>query len=1093
MGRTFWALILVGLLASCSGPSDRAKDELSPEAFASPPDSAKPRVWWHWVNGNVSWDGARQDIEWMHRVGVGGIQAIDASLGGPQVMPERVGYMSPAWRDTFKKSVELAASYGMDVSISASPGFSLTGGPWVKPEQAMKKLVWSEITVEGGKRLAAPLPAPPSAAGPFQDVPATSPAPVLYRDVAVLAFPAAIDDALKPAITASAGALDAARLSNGLLSDFQDVPVDASGGAWVRFTFAQPQTVRAFSFVVGRAPGLGPFPATGPGGLLEASTDGATWRSLSSLPTDGADQLTIAFAPVTAKYYRLTLEPIRSLAPSFGPPPPAPTAFKVAELVLHAEARVHRWEDKAGYSSQSALDALATPAEGAATASTPSRVIDLTAKLRRDGTLDWTPPAGRWTIVRFGYSLTGRMNNPAGPEATGLEVDKLSSRHVKAYMDSYLGAFADTLGPKLMGSHGLKGFNVDSWEVGVQNWTDDMPAQFKKRRGYDLTPWLPALTGRIVGDAAATERFLWDFRRTIGELTTDEHFGQIARSLRERGMTGAVETHEQRRVFIGDGMSPRKYSDTPMAAIWIEQEGPVQSFAREMDLREAASVAHVWGKPIVAAESFTALGNPYGYSPAEIKPTADKLFASGINQIYVHTSVHQAADGAGPGLTLGPFGLWFTRRETWAEQAGPWLTYLARSSWLLRQGKPVSDIAYFYGEDDNVTALYGEHAPAIPEGYGYDFVNADALLRVLSVRNGKLATPSGMTYRLLVLGPEARRMTLPVLRRIRALAAQGVVIVGEKPEASPALKDDPQEFRLIADALWAPSPSKRQVRQGDVATTLHDLGISPDMFYSRPQPDTHLMFIHRATDDADIYFISNRQACEESLDLRFRKAGKAPEIWRADTGTIANASYRTDGAETVVPVKLAPNDALFVVFRRAATSPAWTAPEAATTPLATLNGPWDLSFPEGRGAPPVARLATLASWTENKDPGIRYFSGVATYSIDLAAPADWMRDSRRLVLNLGAVKNIAEVRVNGQPAGTAWTAPFEVDVTNLLKPGPNKVEIKVANLWGNRLIGDKQPGAKPIASAAFDPFPPNAPLAPSGLLGPVTLNAIDQR
>jgi len=1090
MGRTFWALILAGLLASCSGPSDRAKDELSPEAFANPPEAAKPRVWWHWVNGNVSWDGARQDIEWMHRVGVGGFQAIDASLGGPQVVAERVNYMSPAWRDTFRKSVELAASYGMDVSISASPGFSLTGGPWVKPEQAMKKLVWSEITIEGGQRPSVPMRAPPSVAGPFQDVPATSPAPAFYRDVAVLAFPAGVDDTIRPAITASAGALDAPSLSNGLLGDFQDLPVDASGGAWVGFTFPSAQTVRAFSFVTGRAPGLGPFPATGPGGHLEVSDDGVAWRTLSNLPTGGADQQTIAFTPVTARHFRLVLEPIRSLAPSFGPPAPAPTAFKIAELVLHAEPRIHHWEDKAGYSSQSALDALATPAEASSPVSNQPHAINLTGKLRADGLLDWAPPAGRWTIVRFGYSLTGRMNNPAGPEATGLEVDKLSRRHVKAYMDAYLGAFADILGPKLMGARGLKGFNVDSWEVGVQNWTDDMPAEFRKRRGYDLTPWLPALTGRIVGDVGSTERFLWDFRRTIGELTTDEHFGQIARSLQERGMTGAVETHEQRRVFIGDGMSPRKYADTPMAAIWIEQEGPVQSFAREMDLREAASVAHVWGKLIVAAESFTALGNPYGYSPAEIKPTADKLFASGINQIYVHTSVHQAADGAGPGLTLGPFGLWFTRRETWAEQAGPWLTYLARSSWLLRQGKPVADIAYFYGEDDNITALYGEHPPAIPEGYGYDFVNADALLHVFSARNGRLSTPGGMTYRVLVLGPETRRMTLPVLQRIRALAAQGVTIVGEKPEASPALKDDAREFRQIADALWE---GKTKVLRGDVAAALRNLGVSPDMTYSRPQPDTHLMSTHRATGDADIYFVSNRNAREESLELRFRTTGKMPEIWRADTGTITDASYRTEGGETVVPLKLVANDALFIVFRRKATANAWAAPEPVVTPLATLDGPWDIAFQEGRGAPAATRLPALVSLTENKVPGIRFFSGVATYSYSLSMPDDWQRNSRRLALSLGVVKNIAEVRINGELAGTAWTAPFEVDVTKLLKPGPNRIEIKVVNLWGNRLIGDRQPGAgAPLAFAAFDPFPPNAPLAPSGLLGPVTLNAIDQ-
>ncbi len=402
---------------------------------------------------------------------------------------------------------------------------------------------------------------------------------------------------------------------------------------------------------------------------------------------------------------------------------------------------------------------MATSPVPAGDAIVKNDVIDLTSKMNADGKLEWTPPAGRWVIQRFGYSLTGHQNSPASPEATGLEVDKLNADHVKAYFDNYLDQYKSATGG-LMGKRGLQYVITDSWEAGVQNWTDSMMTEFAKRRGYDLHQWLPVITGHIVESSEASDRFLWDLRKTISDLTTENHYDQLTAILHERQMGRYTESHESGRAFIGDGMEVKRKADIPMSATWVpggfagdEKAGVATRF--KADVRESASVAHLYGQNLVAAESMTAIGNTWAFAPERLKPTADMELASGLNRFVIHTSVHQPVSDKIPGLGLGPFGQWFTRHETWAEFAKPWTTYLSRSSFMLQQGKFVADVIYYYGEDNNITALFGDKLPDIPEGYNYDFVNSDALLNLLSVDKGLLVTPSGMKYRLLVLDPNS--------------------------------------------------------------------------------------------------------------------------------------------------------------------------------------------------------------------------------------------------------------------------------------------------------------------------------------------------
>jgi hypothetical protein len=1085
------AAALAALMAAGTVPAQGPDDTLD-RGFQDPPAGARPRVWWHWMSGNITKEGIKADLEWMKRAGVAGFQNFDAGLDTPQIVEKRLVYMTPAWKDTFKFTAALADELGLEMAIAGSPGWSESGGPWVTPAQAMKKYVWSEARLEGGKPFSGVLPRPPATTGPFQNIPRggglagrDAVEPRFYADSAVVAFRVPENDRtpaeLGAKVTSSGGAFDLAALTDGdwaKTSLLPAAPID--GTAWIQVEFPQPQTVRGLTLFAQQSDRRGRYGDA----ELEAGGDGRDFRSVVKLP---AEARTVAFAPVRARYFRVA---IKTLAPQPGPargPQDQPAGTQVAELVLHTALPVHMFQQKAAFDTATGLYDKATPAAAAGDAVGKADVVDLTSKMRPNGRLDWAPPAGRWIVLRFGYSLTGARNSPASPEATGLEVDKLDRAHVKAYFDNYLDQYKSATGG-LMGRRGLQYVITDSWEAGVANWTDKMMAEFGRRRGYDIRPWLPVLAGRIVESAEASDRFLWDFRKTLGDLTAENHYDQLTDILHARGMGRYTESHEGGRAFIGDGMDVKRLADIPMSATWLERPGRA-SRQYDADVHESASVAHIYGQNIVAAESLTVYRNAWAYSPETLKSTADRMMVNGLNRFIIHTSVHQPVDDKIPGLGLGPFGQWFTRHETWAEMARPWTTYLARSSFMLQQGRFVADVAYFYGEDSNVTALFGSKMPDIPAGYRLDFVSPDALIDRLSVKDGRIVTATGMSYRLLALDPNSRHMSLPVLRKVRDLVEAGAVVVGPKPVESPSLADDQAEFRAIADELWGQGSGKGRVFGAlTIAQALATIGATPDVSYTRPQDDTSLMFVHRALPDGDIYWVVNGNTRYEALEASFRVAGKAPELWHAQTGLKEPASYLIANGRTVVPLNLEPDEAVFVVFREPAAAPARALPEPRETDALAVGGAWNVAFQAGRGAPAAAKFDALSSWSENADPGIKYFSGTATYAATVDVPADWLKAGAKFWLDLGEVKNLAAVTVNGKDLGIVWKTPFRVDATAALEHGANTLEIKVANLWVNRLIGDKQPGVtKPYTYTAVEFYRADSPLLPSGLIGPVRI------
>ncbi|MDR3528549.1 MAG: glycosyl hydrolase [Rhizomicrobium sp.] len=1118
-------IMLAALMASAAFvlPAEAGPDALA-TGFATPPQSARPHTFWPWMNGNVTKDGIAKDLAWMQRVGLAGMPAVDAAIDTPTVVDHRIPYMSEEWKDTYRYAVDLAAQKNMEIGIEGAPGWSMSGGPWVTPQEGMKKLVWSSAKAEGGKRFKAILPQPPDNIGPLQNLPmAGDEAPTaktaslhFYRDVVVMAYRTPAET---PAIAHTFwnnGSLDSAQLNGGDLSKVITLtPTMPDGDVFLAVKYKKPATIEGVTLAMTVAKSLG-YKA-----VVEASDDGEAWRAIADFPPAAQLQRmqmgeqTISFAPATARWFRVVLKPGEPLRRSYRPtgdaapgavpagsvtqtsanpllvkPGTVERAYQIRELQFHASATVHEFEKKAMFAAppRDFYSLAGTPDIAPGSAIDPAGIVILNDKLKPDGTLEWTPPPGHWTVLRLGYSLVGAENHPAPPEATGLEVDKLNAAHVRAYFERYLDIYQKMLGPDLFGKRGVQMLEIGSSEIGQQNWTEDLITEFKLRRGYDPTPYLPALTGAVVNSPAASDKFLWDFRRTVEQLLADNHYGELAKVAHERGLFVQGEALEIFRPTFGDDMEMRQHFDVPMGAMWTYNTDKFpQQLTYEADLQGAASVAHIYGQKYIASESLTSDLQPWAWAPSGLKRYIDMVFARGANRVYIHTSVHQPLDKA-PGLTLFGYGQMFDRHESWGEMAKPWLDYIARASYLLQQGRFVGDIAYFYGQEAPLTTLFGEKRVDLPPGYALDYFNADALLNQLSFENGELTTKSGQLYKVIYLGGASQRLTVSVLKKLRALVEAGAIIVGKRPLESPSLADTPEAFAAAAEAIFGKGgeTAPRAVGKGRVfpAGLLPDalaVAIAPD--FSTTGTTAMVQYVHRQLSDGEVYFVSSRSEKPESFTASFRTSGKLPELWDAVTGMSSPVSYRIHDGRTDVALALPANGSVFVVLRKPAKAQEVVLPAKIQTPVMTLSGAWSIAFQPGRGAP-SAITSDLKPWNESVDQGVRYFSGEGTYRKTFVMPGK--RKGAHYALDLGSVKEIAQVTLNGKAVGTSWMAPFKLDITKAVKPGKNVLTVKVANLWVNRLIGDAQPDTKEkIAFTTIATYRPDAPLCASGLLGPV--------
>ncbi|HLP72488.1 MAG TPA: glycosyl hydrolase, partial [Bacteroidales bacterium] len=1067
------------------------------EGFKNPPGSAMPRTWWHWTNSNVTKEGITKDLEWMKRVGIGGMMLADVASGQGQAVEKKIYFGSPEWLDAVHHAASEADRLGLEMTIFSSAGWSLTGGPWVKPDQAMKKLVWSETSVTGPAEFNGKLSSPPSVEGPIRNlsrsarVPDSDPG--FYKDCIVLAFPSKPEeDAIKditPVVTTGAGRIDPSALID---EDLNTTVRIRSGNdkklVWIQYDFGKPVTVRAVT-LANRA-GI-------PVGTMSAINDQDGEHGFKTILVLPGAQLyrtgkvaTYSFPETTSRYFRFEftgapLKPAEVMAETVTLPD---SAYVFNEIKFHSGARVNRWEDKAGFYHLFNYEPVSSPEITVANSINPEQVINVTEYLAPDGIFHWKVPPGEWTIMRLGYSLTGSKNRPAIPAGTGYEVDKLSKEHTLSYIRSYTEPILMELGP-LYGKS-LQGVMLDSWEAGMQNWTDNMLQEFKTRRGYDLSPFLPCLTGYVVGNGDISDRVLWDFRRTLADMFAENHYAVLTDYLNKQGIKTYGEASGVSLEILEDALLCKKYVDYPMGEFWYRALHPELMYYQ--DIRGAASASHVYGKTIVAAESFTGGGFE---SPYTLKKIGDYWFTQGVNRFVFHTSAHQPLDSK-PGNTM--VGTHINRNITWAEQAGPFMTYLARNSFMLQQGRPVADIAYLLDEGAPSTMpIWGTGInPEPPEGYDYDYINADVLVNRLSVESGRLILPGGVSYAVLVL-PQTEHMTMPVLNKIEELVRNGATVTGSRPAGTPGFSGYPgseRQFGEIAKKLWGDldgiSRTRRSYGKGMIVwgLPLEEVLLvkknEPDFIYEKPL-GSEINWIHRQTGNAEIYFIVNSSDESKDLKLSFRIKGKEPEAWDPAEGSIKPSSYEITGERTIIPASLGPRQSEFIVFRKPAASTRKVFPAESLSETFVPVGAWDIAFGLNLGAPEHITVDTLKSWTLSKDEGVKFFSGPARYSKTFQIPRKFLQENARYVLDLGKVGDLASVSFNGKGFGLVWKAPFETDITGFLQKGANIIAIEVINQWTNRLAGDRMTRGTKVLSSNLFVRPGYLP--ESGLMGPVVI------
>jgi hypothetical protein len=755
-------------------------------------------------------------------------------------------------------------------------------------------------------------------------------------------------------------------------------------------------------------------------------------------------------------------------------------------------------------------------------------ILDLGAAMQPDGRLVWQAPAGRWTILRFGHTTTAHINGTAPVSGQGLECDKLSREALDAFWAGYPAELVT-----LAGAHAGRTFTrleIDSYEAGPQDWTPAMFEEFRRRRGYELRPWLATWAGHTLESAEITERFRSDWKRTVTELFAENYYGHMTGlAHRVPGLDLLVQPYATGRAPF-DPLAIGRTGDLLMCEFW-------QKPARWGwdSIKPTASAAHRSGKRLVLAEAFT--GQPqyaWRQDPFALKSTGDRAFCAGVNQFVLHASAHNPwPDAPPPGMMMGWWGTQFGPGQTWWEHGGPeWLAYLARCQQLLRQGVPVADLCYL---------LNAHGTPKPVSGYDYDIIGEHELLNRLSVHRGRLTLPDGTDYAALVL-PETDTMLPRIAERIRQLVRDGATVIGRKPVRSPSLEDYPAcdaEVARIAGELWGVSDDGSERLHGRArvvwgltpAQVLVAAGIGPDV---RLEIGSPLLWTHRRLPDTDIYFVSNQSDLPISTTVGFRIRGRSPELWDADTAAIravSPADWSPSGDHTDIHLTLDPSGSVFVVFRESSAEARTDAPSDSPTAVVapvvlTIEGPWEMRFPPDRGAPQSTSLERLISWSEHPEPGVKHFSGTATYVKEIDLPPQLSAQCEGVTIDLGEVRNVAEVRINDHAFPALWKPPFRTDITKAIRPGKNRIEIRVTNLWPNRLIGDEQepddadwgesetftyvepplvvgrrllraprwllegrprPSAGRQTFATYKFFTADSPLLPSGLLGPVLL------
>ncbi|MGA7156166.1 MAG: glycosyl hydrolase [Acidobacteriaceae bacterium] len=790
-------------------------------------------------------------------------------------------------------------------------------------------------------------------------------------------------------------------------------------------------------------------------------------------------------------------------------------------------------------------------------------VVDLSSRMNANGTLDWTFPSGTWEVLRIGYTDTSKHLVDASGAPLGLPLDALSAHAFDDYWRQAISPLLDAARPYIGKS--LRYLVTDSWEAGGTNWTDAFREEFMRRRGYDPIPYLPIVAGRILTSREVTNQFLFDLRRTVADLITENYYDHFADLARQNGLGTHPESGGPHGAPI-DALETFRSSSFPQTEFWVTSDYHRVTDSERFFVKEASSAAHIYGKPFVAAEGPTSMAlAAWSESPGRnLQPTFDHALTEGLNRLFWHEFTSSPAKYGLPGQEYFA-GTHLNPKVTWWRQAGPLLLAFNRAQFLLQQGRSVSDVLYFYGDQVPDFARLKSDDPAhVLPGYDYDVTNEDALLHRMQASGADLHTPEGLHYRALAL-PASRALSYPDLQWISRFVHQGGLVIGLKPLGPLGILPADQRilYTRLADEMWSACNhgatisnygSGRIFCTTQSRTVLSFLHLAPDFSYRLSNDDATANagpafdYVHRSAADTDIYFVRNTLDQSVAATLSFRVHSRAAEIWMADDGSMTAALvYReTNDGRTEIPLTFPAKGSVFLIFRRPPSrhltgiwkngrevfpSPylgvgvfsggasGWVASDPGeyrttdssgsdqtfvvppenrsapgTAPLAF--GSWTLSFPSGWGAPSSIPVDQFQSWTKSQDPGIRYFSGTATYRATLRVSSGTITPQKQVWLDLGQVREIASVVVNGVPVQTTWRAPFLVRVDRQLHKGDNIVEIQVTNLWPNRIIGDLQASAAvQYTHTNVRAYSRNSPLLPSGLLKPVTVRVdlIEQR
>jgi hypothetical protein len=1062
------AILTIGISFHAYSQSHPSPDLINiGKNFVHISDTVQTSIYWYWINGNISKEGVIKDLEAMKRVGIN--RAFIGNIGLDGIPYGPVKMFSDEWWDILNTALKTATRLNIQIGIFNGPGWSQSGGPWISPGQSMRYLTSSRIMLAGPvvfhKKLVKPQ--------------------ANFQDVKVLAYPVANDygndiGSLNPSLSS-----DPAIDSLGHVMDHDpstSIPLTVGKQLLLNIDTKKPYTARSITITTTDQ-------NVRLEGDIQAKVDGA-YTTLKHFVIDRTNSALnvgfIPFGPAAFSIPETTADSFRIIFTSIS------ANSGIAEVKLSATPAVENYLEKTlakmwptPHPFWDAYQWAPQPAETSKYIIDPSKVIDISTYMLADGTLNWKVPAGNWIIERTGMTPTNVTNSPAPPEGRGLEVDKMSKEHVAAHFNAFLGKILERIP-----AENRKTFKVtveDSYETGGQNWTDSLIPEFKLAYHYDPTPYLPVLQGKVVGSEDRSDRFLWDLRRLIADDVSFKYVGGLREVSHQHGLTTWLENYGHWG-YPGEFLQYGGQSDEIGGEFWSEGD------LGDIENRAASSSAHIYGKIKVSAESFTAGFNAFARYPAMFKQRGDRFFTEGINNTLLHVYIEQPQDTLPPGMNAF-FSVEFNRLNTWFYDMDILIQYLKRCNMMLQQGQYVADAAYFIGED--APKMTGITDPPLPQGYSFDYINGDVIEQKLTVTNGKLVLPNGISYSILVL-PKLETMRPELLAKIKELVNQGAVVLGPKPQRSPSLAGYPEadkQVKSMADELWG--------NVDGITTKVHHYGkgviiggmtmqevfklikVTPDLKIT--QSDS-ILFIHRRVNDGAIYFVSNQKAVPVRIDAAFRITGKSPELWNAINGSIRRLpGYWDNGKTTLVPLELAPYESAFIVFKKSSGKGDTTRSNyPATQIINAIDQPWTVDFDSKmRGPAKPVVFDTLMDWAKNTNDSIKYYSGTAWYHNTFNITN--MSKDAHYVIDLGVARAISKVTVNGIEMGGVWTPPYQVDITRAVKPGLNKLDIKVVNTWVNRLIGDSRlPAGERKTSVLFGPNPEGG-LESSGLLGPVTI------